>query len=174
MFNINKKNPGKNKIKTAIFIGRFQPFHNAHLKVINDILKENDGIIIGIGSSQESRTKENPFSFEERKEMIEDTLKANKIKNYKIFGIPDFFDDEKWVGYIKNNIKFDIVYSGNPITIKCFDNKGFKTRKINLIKGVNSTDIRNKIAKSEKWEYLVPEGIAAYIKKIKGIERIKK
>ena len=51
----------------ALFIGRFQPFHNGHLKVVQEILKEFDEVIIGIGSSKYSGTLDNPFSGEERK-----------------------------------------------------------------------------------------------------------
>ena len=59
----------------ALFIGRFQPFHNAHLADVRDILKKADEIVIGIGSSQEKTTKDNPFSYNERKAMIKNTLK---------------------------------------------------------------------------------------------------
>ena len=79
---------------TALFIGRFQPFHNAHLEDIKNILKEADEIIIGIGSSQESNTKENPFSYEERKEMIEETLKADSIPNFKVIEVQNKADEK--------------------------------------------------------------------------------
>lgn len=49
------------KAKTALFVGRFQPFHLGHLKVIKDILKKNDFIVIAIGSSDEKNTDKNPF-----------------------------------------------------------------------------------------------------------------
>src|SRR3989338_5644809 len=105
----------------ALFIGRFQPFHNAHLADVKDILKKADEIIIAIGSSQEKNTKENPFSYGERKEMISRTLKGNKIKNFKIYPVPDLYDDSKWTDCILNSLpKFDAAYSGNDWTIRCF------------------------------------------------------
>ena len=158
---------------TALFIGRFQPMHNAHLEVIKDILKKNEGIIIAIGSSQESGTKENPFSFAERKEMIMETLKENNIANYSVEDLPDFFDDSKWTDYIKNKLpEFDAAYTGNQITGKCLSKNGISVEKINLIKGVNSSSIRKLISEGEKWEHLVPNGVSSYIKKIKGEERV--
>jgi len=62
----------------ALFIGRFQPFHNAHLIDIKNVLKDVDEVIIAIGSSQEKNTLENPFSYNERKQMM-NTLKKHKI-----------------------------------------------------------------------------------------------
>ena len=52
--------PIKTPIKKGLFIGRFQPLHNAHLKDIKDALKEVDVLTIGIGSSNKQRTSDNP------------------------------------------------------------------------------------------------------------------
>ena len=47
-----------------LYIGRFQPFHNGHLQLIKSIENKFDQIIIGIGSSQYSHDKNNPFTVE--------------------------------------------------------------------------------------------------------------
>ena len=60
---------------TGLFIGRFQPFHKGHLWAVREILKECDSIIIGVGSSNKQNTTTDPFTFEERKSMIEETFK---------------------------------------------------------------------------------------------------
>jgi len=155
-------------MQRALFIGRFQPFHNAHLEDIREILEKHGEIIIGIGSSQEKRTKDNPFSYSERKEMVSKALKSNKIKNFKIYPVPDFYDDAKWTSHIREKLpKFDVVYSGNEWTLKCLANHGIKTKKINLVKNISSTRIRKMIAKGKSWEMLVPKEINIYIKNIK-------
>ena len=159
----------------VLFIGRFQPFHNAHLIDIKEVLKEVDEVLIAIGSSQEKSTLDNPFSYKERRQMIVNTLKNHKIKHYKIYPVPDLYNDKKWVDYIKNNLpKYDFVYSGNPWTLRCFKRHDSKVKKIRLIRGISSTIIRDRIVKGKKWQSLVPKEIADYIKKIKGVERIKK
>ena len=133
-------------MKRGLFIGRFQPFHFGHLKDIKNALNEVDELIIGIGSSQEKHTKENPFSVEERIELIDYVLAAEDIGNYTIFPIPDFFDDEKWVGHIEALVpKFDVVFTGNDWTERCFKKKGCKVKKIKQIEGISSTIIRNRI-----------------------------
>ena len=158
----------------ALFIGRFQPFHNAHLLDAKKILKDADEVIIAIGSSQEKNTLENPFSYNERKRMIELALKNNKIKNFKIYPVPDLYNDRKWVEYIKDNIpKFDFVYSGNQWTLKCFKKFDSKVKKLKLVNGISSTIIRKMMVKNKNWEKLVPREIADYIVKVNGINRIK-
>ncbi|MEM5844218.1 MAG: nicotinamide-nucleotide adenylyltransferase [Candidatus Aenigmatarchaeota archaeon] len=153
----------------ALFILRAQPFHKGHLYAIKKAAKKFE-VIIGIGSSNVKNTFENPFSFKERKEM----LRLAGIKQ-KIVPIPDFYDCKKWISYILNKIDFDVVISGNEWVKECFRGKKkvispefFKPRKYKASK------IREKIAKGEKWEDLVPRKVANYIKKIKGEERIKK
>ena len=159
----------------ALFIGRFQPFHNAHLIDVKKILKECDELIIAIGSSQEKNTLENPFSYSERKKMIESVLKNNKIKKYKIYAVPDLYNDKKWVDYIKKNLpKYDYVYSGNQWTLRCFRKHDSKVRKIKLIKGISSTIVRNMVLKNKNWERMVPKEIDDFIENVNGIERIKK
>lgn len=159
----------------ALFIGRFQPFHNAHLVDVKNILKKADEIIIAIGSSQEKNTKENPFSYNERKDMISKTLNNNKIRNFKIYPVPDLYNDRKWIDYIKNSLpKYDVVYSGNPWTIKCFKKHNSAAKKIKLIPGISSTIIRKMVVNNKNWEKMVPEEIYVYIKKIKGDSRILK
>ena len=162
-------------MKRALFIGRFQPFHNAHLLDIKKILKEVDEVVIAIGSSQGKNTSENPFSYKERKQMIVNTLKKNKIKNYKIYPVPDLYNDRKWVEYMKNNLpSYEFVYSGNPWTLRCFKRFDSKVKKIKLIKGISSTIVRNMIIKNKNWKKLVPKEIFDYIGKINGEERIRK
>lgn len=175
MENAGNKQVQGTAMKRALFIGRFQPFHNAHLIDVKKILKECGEVAIAIGSSQEKNTLENPFSYKERKNMIIKTLKSNKIKNFKIYPVPDLYNDKKWIGHIRKNIpKFDYVYSGNRWTLKCFKKHDSKVNKIKLIGGISSTAIRNMMLKGKSWEKMVPREIADYIKKIKGVDRIKK
>ena len=157
----------------GLFIGRFQPFHLGHLKDIQNALEEVGEIIIGLGSSNEENTKENPFTVKERVEMINIALTANNIKKYIVFTIPDLHDDAKWVKHIETVVpKFDVVYTGNEWTEKCFEGK-HEVKRVKMLKGVSSTTIRSRIIKNQNWQKLVPEEIVNYLSKIKGVERIK-
>ena len=159
-------------MKLGLFIGRFQPFHFGHLQDIKNALKEVDELIIGIGSSNEENTKENPFTVKERIEMIDLVLPNNNISSYTVYPIQDFHDDKKWVENIESLVpKFDIVYTGNNWTERCFKGK-YKVKKVDMLDGISSTIIRNRILKNKNWEELVPKEVVEYIKEIKGVGRI--
>lgn len=161
-------------MKNALFIGRFQPFHNAHLSDVKLALKECSKVIIAIGSSQEEGTKENPFSYEEREEMITNTLNGHKILNYDIIPVPDVNDDNKWVEHVKKVVtEFDIVYTGNELTERLFKEKKIEVRKIRLIPHINATEIRKRILHGNDWKELVPKEIVEYVEDIDGVERVK-
>ncbi len=161
-------------MKTALFIGRFQPFHKAHISDVKLALKECEKVIIAIGSSQESLTKENPFSYEEREKMIMKVLEAHKIFNFDIIPVPDVNDDKRWVQHVRKIIReFDVVYTGNDFTEKLFKEKKINVRKIELIPNINSTEIRKRILHENDWKELVPSEIADYIVDISGEARIK-
>ncbi len=161
----------------ALFIGRFQPFHKGHLKLLQEIAKKYDQIIIGIGSSQYKNTSENPFSFEERKLMIEKSLKERDIKNFKIVAIPDIHNPPKWVDHVTSIVSdFDVVISNNSFTRQLFEKKGHFVEKTGLFNRdkYSGKEIRRKIVENEKWKELVPKSVADTIIKINGIKRINK
>ena len=54
----------------GLLIGRFQPFHFGHLEAIHFGLSKVDTLFIGIGSSNKSHQERNPFTADERKEMM--------------------------------------------------------------------------------------------------------
>jgi bifunctional NMN adenylyltransferase/nudix hydrolase len=62
------------KYKACVFIGRFQPVHKAHLKIIQQALEISETVIIAVGTAKRSKTIKNPWSTSERIEMIKDAL----------------------------------------------------------------------------------------------------
>ena len=159
---------------TGLFIGRFQPFHLGHLSDIKDALKEVDELVIAIGSSQHSGTKENPFSTEERIKMIEDTLIGENMGNYTIYPIPDIGNDKKWVEHVEVLIpKFGVVFTGNELTERLFKEKNYKVRRVKFIEGITATEIRKRMISNESWEELVPLEVIKCIEELDGASRVK-
>lgn len=61
--------------ETAVLIGRFQPIHAAHLQIFERALEEASQLLVFVGSSTEVRTIRNPWTFEQRKEIINRAVK---------------------------------------------------------------------------------------------------
>lgn len=157
--------------KTAAIIGRFQPLHKGHVHAVKKAMEKFEKVVIVVGSTNEKNTFRNPFSFKERKEMIRRVFG----KKIKIVGIPDMPENGQWVKELLKKVKFDVAVSGSPRTQKCF--KGLKkVLKPDFLrpKIYKGTRIREKMARGEKWEHLVPKEVVGYLKKIKAEERLKK
>jgi bifunctional NMN adenylyltransferase/nudix hydrolase len=59
---------------SIVYIGRFQPFHNAHMATILRALDLAQKVVIVIGSANQPRDEENPFTQEERENVIRKAL----------------------------------------------------------------------------------------------------
>jgi len=141
---------------TALFIGRFQPFHMGHLKALKEIAEKNDRVIIGVGSSNKSNTLRNPFTFEERREMIAAALEKEQL-NYELYPIPDTGNDKLWVKQILETLpKFDKVYNNNLSTRLCFASVSIPAEETGNFEPYSASTIREKMAAAEQWESLVP------------------
>jgi nicotinamide-nucleotide adenylyltransferase len=159
---------------TALIVGRFQPLHNGHMKLIEHVEGEVDNIIIGIGSSHAGHTWDNPFTAEERRGMIERSLKT--FQRYKIVEIPDVHNDKIWVSHVKRIVpEFNVVYANGDREIRLFREEGFEVRNTPMFSRdlYSGTEIRRRIAWDEKWERLVPQGTVDVIHKVNGVRRIK-
>ncbi len=159
----------------ALFIGRFQPFHKGHLEVLKNLSNIYE-FIIGIGSAQYSYTYDNPFTLEERVEMIKAALDETLVR-YELVAIPDIHNYPKWVDHVTSLAPpFDIVLSNNPLTRRLFTEKGYKVEGTPLYNRrlYSGEEIRRRISLDEPWEELVPRRVARIIHSIGGVERIKK
>ena len=160
----------------ALYIGRFQPFHYGHLYVIQEIKSRFEVLYLGVGSSQYSYTVNNPFTFDERKRMIEETLDYYKIENFIIYGIPDIHNYPKWVDHVKSIVpSFNVIVSNNSITHKLFSEKNYQVKNTTIFKRheYSGKEIRRRIINDESWEDLVPKQVYNIINEINGVERIK-
>ncbi len=163
---------------TALFIGRFQPFHLGHLSVVEQALQENDHLIIGIGSSQYSKKEDNPFTAEEREEMIHAALDEAGIprNHYTLILIPDIHDDARWVDHVVSLVPpFKKIYTGSPIVEKLFKNHkkekggGIEIIPVKFLLNISATAIREKMKRGEEWSKDVPIAVERQIKAIRKI-----
>jgi len=127
--------------------------------MIKKILKENDNIIIAIGSAEKSHTNRNPFTASERKKIISETLKAEKIdsKRYKIIPVEDINNESLWVNHVNKHVPtYETIYTGSSEVKRCYFGKPYKLVKIKKTIPLSATLIRKYIRNgSKEWEPMV-------------------
>jgi len=159
----------------GLLIGRFQPFHLGHLDAVLFGLSRVENLFICIGSSNKSNERKNPFSAEERREMITLSIEPSITDRIKIFDIPDVGDHEKWTFEIDKIVpKYDVVFTNDEFTKTLFEK-----RKISIISVVlkdrekfSGTSIRNLITYDKNWRDLVPQGTRNVLDNINAKERL--
>ena len=163
----------------CLFLGRFQPFHNGHLIVLKGMVKLCHKIVIGIGSPDAPVSAENPFSVQERREMIQHSLQAiDLIPTYDIslIDMPDLPDDEVWARQCLKLAGGEIttVWTGNEWTKRCFEEIGIPVQTIKEVPGVSATEVRRRMLQNGAWEDLVPKDVVNFIETNDGIGRLRR
>ena len=162
---------------TIIYIGRFQPAHNAHITTIMRALELGQKLIILIGSANQPRTIKNPWSWHERGEMILASIPAECLMNIEILPIHDvMYNDSAWVEQIQTIVQPHIDNSGkNAIIGHAKDESSYYLKmfpqwesiEIDIIDDLHATDIRNALFKQDHFEDNIgrhlPVGIHDYL-----------
>lgn len=163
---------------TCLFVGRFQPFHNGHLMVIKGMTKVCGRVVVAIGSTDKHGTAENPFSTDERKEMIQAALQdAGIIPTFDLIfvEVPDMPSDDAWT---KKALELagtvHVAWTGDAQTKACFEKAGIEVKVIKPVPGISAEEIRKRMKEGGDWQSLVPAAVADQIRVIDGVERVKK
>jgi bifunctional NMN adenylyltransferase/nudix hydrolase len=88
--------------KTMVYIGRFQPVHRAHLETIHKAINLGEKLIIAVGSHKRPKTIKNPWTAEERIELMKKSISNYLNMDMKIL--------DKRISFIKVR---DHVYNNN-------------------------------------------------------------
>lgn len=165
-------------MSVALLIGRFQPFHRGHERLVDFCKKRFDDAVVGIGSSGKSRTSENLLNYTERKSLIK-ALYPDIV----VFSVKDREDDREWVEEVEEKIEESTDYSPSdmvPITRnnwteRCFRRGGYDVVHHELLEPekYSATKIRNLIRRGDEWQYLVPEKVRSRMVEENLVEIIK-
>jgi nicotinamide-nucleotide adenylyltransferase len=159
----------------GLLIGRFQPFHKGHLSAVTFGLSKVENLWIAIGSSNKSHEKKNPFTADERKEMILTSLDEETLKRVRIFFVPDIGDHEKWTYHVDSiTPKYDVVFSNDDFTTSLYKKRGIKVIEVPLLEReiISGTRIRELLTTDQDWASLVPDGTRRVLLKIDAKGRL--
>lgn len=93
------------KYDLLAYIGRFQPFHLGHEMVIKEALLQSKRLVILIGSANQPRTPKNPWTYDERVEMIRGALSESERERVSFEPLRDRpYNEEQWIESVQRII----------------------------------------------------------------------
>lgn len=174
------------KYEVAVFIGRFQPFHVGHYKVVMEAMKQCRHLIIGIGSANVSRSTKNPFTYEERVEFVKESIPHRYLNNVHFVPLNDYlYDDNKWLlntrKAISNKIK-EIGANKNSVALIGHkkDNSSYylamfpewKSIDVPNYENISATDIRKSMFEGKTYSHDISTGTYQKIIDLKNTKNV--
>lgn len=162
--------------KHAIFIGRFQPFHNGHLAAIHKALEIAEEVILVIGSNKAPCDIKNPLTYEERVDLIKYTLDDSVttpgtgdvvsttigptfLHRIKFVSVRDYYNnDNLWVSEVQQKVAQYVENDTTAVLIGTYKDSSsyylnlfpqWEFFPLNQRNTLNATDIRNSLYKRE-------------------------
>lgn len=132
----------KKPFELGIIVGRFQTFHTGHEYMVEKAAAVCERVAIFIGSSQESGTQKNPFTYETRERI----LKKLFGDTVEIYPLPDIGvgNNSAWGEYVLENVKMncgrtpDLLVSGKEERrLNWFDSTGVMAAELYVPKTID-------------------------------------
>lgn len=89
---------------TAIYIGRFEPIHHAHLALLRQALESARQVIVVIGSAWQARSPRNPFTWQERADMLRQALPEAERARLQLLPVRDYYDEPVWAQAVRRGV----------------------------------------------------------------------
>lgn len=143
------------KYNTVVLIGRFQPLHNAHVELLKQAGKLANNVVIIVGSAFKPRTFKNPFTSNEREEMIRTAVSRYCDPNVKYHiehNKDTIYNNAAWAARVQTLVNKhsqpgdDIAIMGHDKDETSFYLHMFpqwKQELVGLIEPLHATDVRD-------------------------------
>jgi len=155
-----------NRFNHIGMVARWQPVHLGHAAVLRALCACADWALIGVGSSNRNDVR-NPFTFEERVDMIEMVLAQQK--NYTLIPVPDLDDGPRWRKMVVDLFgKCDLFVTDNPYVASLLAQDYEVIKPIELVAenervAIDGSMVRREMAHGDHWRDMVLPQIADYI-----------
>lgn len=161
----------------AVYIGRFQPVTLAHQEIFKQALTVAKKLIIVVGSVKQAPSSRNPFSLNEKAEMIHLSLSKEERDRTMLLPIQDsFLNPARWAETIRKAVTKCTKSSSSVVLMKHYkDGSSFYLDYFpnwdiynvpTLYENLSATDIREKLFRGEIDNTLeVPRLVKDYLEK---------
>ncbi len=151
-----------------VFVGRFQPLHLEHKRIIDIALEKSKNVLVLVGSAGKARTIRNPFTFFERRDMITgcyendwDVIDPEGQEQRRLRIRPLFdktYNEAAWIKQVQDIVKDTALELDNPLALRpkigligaSKDNTSYylkmfpqyKSVNVDILADVHATEIR--------------------------------
>ena len=108
----------------AVYIGRFQPPHDAHLHTIQAALDRHAHLLVLTGSANLARSAHNPWTAPERTRLIRAALReaGHDPRRLSVHPLPDEFDAARWAAQVQAAVTATLDRLGpRPVVLTGFE-----------------------------------------------------
>lgn len=149
------------KNKKGFIIGRFEGLHDGHMQSFKIAASQVDALYILVGSANVCRSIKNPWTYQERVDLIRKRLFQEGIENVKFLPVNDYpYNDHRWIMEVRSivdhviskslRVQQDVVLfvpmkEGNDY-LNWFPD--IPTRSVPIMGTLNATDIRHTLMES--------------------------
>jgi nicotinamide-nucleotide adenylyltransferase len=152
-------------------VGRFQPFHNGHRALIRKAIEDCVDVTVGIGSSNAKPSLRNPFSFDERRQMV-----SAVFPEVRVVALPDINDPPRWASHVVALTgPMDKVYGNDGDNTGLFESAGYTVISPGLVdrEHFEARAIRALMAEGDpSWRKAVPPEVAKLLDAWQAPKRI--
>ena len=92
------------KYDFLVFVGRFRPFHNGHLRVMRRALELSRHLIVLVGSSKQARSPKNPFTAAEVETCIRGAFGATDNARIVVRPLLDTYNNTAWITNVQQTV----------------------------------------------------------------------
>lgn len=158
----------------AVYVGRFQPPHAAHLATIRHALAHADHLLVLLGSANLARSVKNPFSAAERAGMLRGALRevGADVRRVTFRPLPDRFDAERWAADVRREAA-GVFGKSTTVSLVGFEKDastaylhwfpGWGRLPVPEVPGLNATDLRAAYFTGGPLPDGVPEAVRVFL-----------
>lgn len=168
------------KFDYLVYIGRFQPFHLAHMQTIKIALENSQNVILALGSAQNERNIKNPFLAAERQQMILSNFSEAHQQRIHFVNVIDVYNDEKWQKLVKTLVA-DVVQTDDKVGLighfkddSSYYLKFFPEWEMlelaSLVGSISATPLREAYYRGEIVEKDLPLGTSEFLKHFQSLD----
>jgi len=158
----------------AVYVGRFQPPHAAHLGTVRHALERAPRVLVLLGSANLARSVRNPFSAPERAAMLRGALRevGADARRVTFRPLPDRFDADAWAADVRR-VAGEVLGPQATVALIGFEKDassaylrwfpGWERLPVPGVPGLNATDLRAAWLTGRSLPEGVPDAVRAFL-----------